>query len=90
MACRRQGDTRQAGRHGAPSVTLNLSPVRIDRQGRSGVMHVAAFDRYNIIDAADLDAAVAKRFGAHSCGTIGACRRSRGFANFQPQQFLGP
>jgi len=32
-------------------------------------MHVAAFDRYNIIDAADLDAAVAKRVGS---GTVAA------------------
>jgi len=31
--------------------------------------HVAAFDRYNIIDAADLDAAVAKRCGS---GTVAA------------------
>jgi hypothetical protein len=45
------------------------------------------FDRYNIIDEADLAAAVAKRFGN---GKHEACRARPGFCNFQPQQILGP
>ncbi len=45
------------------------------------------FDRYNIIDEADLAAAVAKRFGN---GKHDAFPARAEFCNFQPQQFLGP
>ena len=49
------------------------------------------FDRYNIIDEADLAAAVAKRFGnGQTNGKHEAFRARRRFCNFQPQQFLGP
>lgn len=46
------------------------------------------FDRYNIIDEADLAAAVAKRFGnAKQTANITTCAPA---LNFQPQQFLDP
>jgi len=48
------------------------------------------FDRYNIIDEADLAAAVGSALQRQTNGKHRAFHGYPGFCNFQPQQFLGP